>query len=183
MVAKPKPKPVPAGYHPVKIPNPAVDPDFMYQHADLVNQQNQFRTGQQHAASQYTTNNNQALGAIGYDTAKQKFNPLNTTPGTYGAAKRDVLDDFAGRGMAYSTPYQTATANMDNDYKHRRDALINGANQFAQTQGDQTAQNRSSIVSADAANRRHAIARIAGKYGVQTNQIPRAGGTVNVRNP
>ena len=178
----------PAGYHAVKVPDPRADPDYMQQHANLTNQQADYTRQQQHGLSQYNTTYNQNLGALGYNPAanhkKGAWDMTNTTPGTYGAANRDVGDDFVSRGMGYSTPYATALQNMKNDYTHRLTGLATGLNQYKQTQADQANTYSHSNQAADRTALRDAIARISSRYGVQGSQvIPGRGNTVNVRNP
>ncbi len=178
----------PAGYHQVTVPNPLTDPDYMRQHAELTNQRNMYGTQQAHALSQYKATNLQNEQAIGWDPAanhgKGAWQNTVTTPGTYGAAKNDILNDFASRGMAYSTPYATAVENMQNDYRARLRGLATGLNQFKENQGDQSRTYLAGNEAADATARREAVARIAGKFGVQANQvIPGRANNLNVRNP
>lgn len=180
--------PVPAGFHQVTVPNPLSDPDYMRQHGELGFQQTMYDTQQAHAKSQQAQNVSQQEGEIGWDSAanhhKGAWLTNVTTPGTYGAAKNDITNDFASRGMAYSTPYATAVENMQNDYKQRHTGIVNQQSQFNDTQADQAGMYRHNNQAADARARREAVARIAGKYGVQSNQVmPGFSNTVNVRNP
>src|SRR4051794_4070840 len=90
---------VPAGFHQVTVPNPLSDPDYMRQHGELAYQQTMYDTQQAHAKSQQAQNVRQQEDQIGWDPVanhrKGAWDTRTTTPGTYGAAKNDITNDFA----------------------------------------------------------------------------------------
>lgn len=100
--------------------------------------------------------------------------------GAYGAAIDANRNDFAGRGVGNSGVYANARGDIERDFQDRLRSIISSRNEDIASQkqglegfsGTQEAARQAALTDA--------VGRIAAKYAVQLNQVPRGTGATSL---
>jgi hypothetical protein len=140
-----------------------VDPEYLAAKGAYDNIYNQLGATLNRETSNYNKDYGTALGNMGWLGSGEGWDTNNIETAA-GRGNRNLMDDFAARGMLRGTGFGEAKGSLDTSLQKQLDQLIQQKQQFSDaqseklTQGDQTRDNNIKMAAAQA------LARLAAGY-------------------
>lgn len=172
VVAEPPPPPEPV-METITIPDPLADPNYQRVKAQLQRNLAGFNSRDQLARQQYQGTVDDSMRSMGWRGGENGAFDKDARGTAYGTAYENNEGDFSGRGMFYSGELAQSIADMNNDFNDRRGSILRNQRDWTATQDLGRRNFLDDQAAADEEAISDAIAAIAARYSVNTNQVTR----------